>query len=252
MAWPQTRLLDFIDNSTPYVSAAFLNAIQDEINAARAESLRLENWNYAAATPIGGSGGAEGWVQGGVGVGATLTREDARASFPFAHILMTPPPADLPASLRLESRAPLWFADAAHSIVLETRVQRAAIGAADFQFSFGTGIFGGFLASQLALFEFDSLVSANWRVHTHDGVAIQTTVTGTAFPVTLTARVKLRIEIAGTTAVRFYINDVLVATHSTRVPINAALSIRAVASRGSPGTVNTMRFGPVAYGTRQL
>jgi hypothetical protein len=63
--------------------------------------------------------------------------------------------------------------------------------------------------------------SANWKCVTIS--ASTRTFTTTSVAVTASAWVKLRIEInAAATSVGFYINDVLVATHTTNIPTSSA------------------------------
>ena len=60
MAWPLSRLLDFIDHSTPWVSADFLNQVQDAIVALfgggkTVKSLKADGTGGAASDAAAGS-----------------------------------------------------------------------------------------------------------------------------------------------------------------------------------------------------
>ena len=75
----------------------------------------------------------------------------------------------------------------------------------------------------LAAFRYDSSVDtgATWRaVTSNTGSAVQT-VTNTGVPVTIGGRYRLRVDFIDVgAAVEFYIDDVLVATHTTNLPSN--------------------------------
>jgi len=78
--------------------------------------------------------------------------------------------------------------------------------------------------SALAAFRYDSTVDTdgNWRAVTSTGNSVaQTSVTNTGIPVTAGGRYRLRVLTTPDVA-QFYIDNVLVATHTTNLPPAAA------------------------------
>jgi len=88
---------------------------------------------------------------------------------------------------------------------------------------FGTATSNSNETSENACFLFDTAVSANWRMRTRSSGGTDQTTTGSG-AVTLNTWYKLKIVNDGGT-IRFYINDINVANHSTQVPSGAVLPV---------------------------
>lgn len=249
MAWPNSRLLDFIDNSTPYVSAEFLNAIQDEIIANR--FTWAENWCYnPAENPGAGYGPVTTYLPDhrwmGVAAVQGVNISDPSADFPWSNVVF--PTGGGPYNNQIITAGQLWRAHATQTLVAECVMQHVTIGVSAYSWDFGFAEVS-LSAGQAAVIQIDSPASAFWQCKSHDGVGLQTTVTSVAHPVLSTTRVKLRVEIVGTTSCRFYIDDVLVATHLTRVPTTTPLALQSAFN--SPGANSqSLRLGPVRMGYR--
>lgn len=78
----------------------------------------------------------------------------------------------------------------------------------------------------VAAFRFatDVDVGATWRAVTHDGSGNPPTVTDTGVPIAVTTNYRGRVVRLASGNVDFYLNDVLVATHTTRLPAGASIS----------------------------
>lgn len=107
--------------------------------------------------------------------------------------------------------------------------------------------------------EYDPASSSNWRLRSKDSGGIEETTT-TSTAVAATTYTKLKIDLNYGTDVKFYINDVLEATHTTRVPANAGNDSSGVALLiidNASGTANESLYidwlkvsvEPVAGGT---
>lgn len=84
----------------------------------------------------------------------------------------------------------------------------------------------------VAAFKYRAVDSANWRAYTADGVSAQT-ITDTGVTAANNTRVKLAVVLTTTNA-KFYIDDVLVATHTTTLPgIDTTLAGYAASTRNA-------------------
>lgn len=83
---------------------------------------------------------------------------------------------------------------------------------------------------------YDTTVSPNWICETYDGT-VTSTVTATA--VAINTWIELRVEVESNTTARFYVDDVLVCTHTTDIPTGAAQATGfGVMMLGSVGIAN--------------
>lgn len=127
------------------------------------------------------------------------------------------------------------------------RIQAAPTGTnADKRFKIGFYDTG---ATEAAYFEYDVGDSANWQCVTVSSSTATETVTSTA--VGTTAFVELRIEFASA-QVRFYINNTLVATNTTNLPVSTTLLHCYVAVENLDSAVKTISLDRVrVYQDRQ-
>lgn len=276
MAWPQTRLRDFVDASTPYVDAQYLNEVQDETIALRriAGNQRaggggatvpltgcfFEDWNAEPAVDYGDTVPLASGRWTGVGTAGGIARTtDPQAAFPWSHLqLMSPVGATGVGGIRSAARPWRVGVISGRATYLETVVQRSNLGSVgtDKAFHFGLAstpvVAGGppVAPAVYALFQFYVGGGAPpfWQCHSSDGAGVQSTVTSVALLSSTTARHTLRVE-ADIAAVRFYINGDLSATHATEIVNGSPLGLTASAFQViDAGTQHVVRLGPVAMG----
>lgn len=260
MTWPRSRLLVFSDGLPPFVDATFLNAVQDEVGRAARTTTRVEPWAFDPAdTPVGGylTGVKlpdERWVSFGVGAGAVYPLGPT-LDFPWAHLLVEPNAAAPGDTGAVSSSSTLVRFNASYKQRVELEVQRAVLGpgAGDSQIFVG---FGVSTATRYALFSVDWGATDVWKCMTHDGAAATTTVTAVAIPSLTTARARLRVDLVGSLftggeRAEFYVDDVLVATHTTNLPNVDALYFLAAVTTAA-GDTQSLRVGPLALSSESV
>jgi hypothetical protein len=258
MAWPYTPLLTFVDNSTPFVTASFLNSLQSATNdlytgavADGSARLRYEDWDYdPAAGPWQNATLPDGRWKGFVN--ATFANNvgitDPGADVPWSHLYLHTDGANGGWS-GIQSANQLVRAHTVHNLIMDGWYGINVTGTG-YKFYWGwtdtlTSSPSG-TSHRYALFKIDS-TGTYWQCISADATAEQATTTTVAFPTATTAKARLRIRVNGTTSVGFYIDGTLVATHSTRVPAGAALYAYAVNAPTGVSTYETA-LGPLLVG----
>lgn len=248
MAWPYTYFATFIDSSTPYVDAAFLNALQTATNdlytGAVSATLRYEDWAYFIGTVLGTR-----WKSLISGAASSVEVTAPTADFPWSNVYLHSDPG-AGGYVALHSGNQVVRAHATlHNLLIDGWYGINTTGSG---YKFWWGWMGSLAvppvgtSHRYALFQIDS-TGTFWQCVSADATAEQSTTTAIAFPTALTQRARLRIQIVGTSAVKFYIDGVLVATHSTRVPTGTGLYVYMA---NDPTTTSTYEpaIGPLLVG----
>ena len=241
MAWPHTPLLTFVDDSTPFVTADFLNQVQSAINGAyERQFARMYSWNILPDNVFGATDDLPegGWRAHCTATGTVTTRSaDATWFHGSLEVALTSGHAGVRAI------GALWLPTAAQNYRIEGTMQRLTAPGLGSDIVWGltgeTG-FGSPLVGDRAHFSIDQ-ATLMWKCVSSNGVGTETTTTTVAIG---TGMHSLRIDLLEATTVRFYVDGALVATHAASVP-NAAVRIAFGTLSPGPGVAATVRFGPL-------
>lgn len=131
---------------------------------------------------------------------------------------------------------------AGNTFLMEGEIFLSSLSSAAEEFSFLFGFMEDSLTAgtEHAVIYYLRTVDNNWICVTGNGGA--QTITISTVPVVAASWLKFRIEIDGITVIRYYINDVLVATHTTNIPILDSISPGVTITRDNATAVN-----PIAY-----
>src|SRR5574341_661691 len=249
MAWPYSPHTTFVDNSTPYVNAAFLNDVQTAINDTyNADQPWVENWNYdTAETP--GSGYQNAYLPDhrwkAITDGTTSKIEPVESSVLMWPTIKITPDVAANKHIGLYSATRLWGLVLPSGITtsLSSLVNRGNAVDAAFEFYWGASSVQQppFAGGHYAMFKKD-VGSVNWKCVTRGGGSETSTTTSTVFLSATSTVQLLRIDITSAN-VKFYVDDVLVATHTTNLPTGNA-RFQAVTYANAAVSSTLMLIGP--------